>query len=298
MTSPAPYKLFNVTLLRKAPLSPLLWRFTFGGAEVAAMKTCAADQRIKVFLPDAKGRPPALPDAPDWYATYKAQDPAQRPPMRTYTIRQLRAEESEVDIDFVLHGETGPASTWATHAKPGDKLQITAPNAAHTGDPGGYEWKPPAGLKRLLLIADETALPAAAGILEQLAASPEPPETQAFLEVPHDDDQISLASWPGLSVEWMPRDENAPGALMVLAAERAALPLTAPARGAPALADVDVDNVILWDQAAPQDGGFYGWVAGEAAAVLAIRRLLIQDRGIDRKALNLMGYWREGRVLD
>ena len=139
---------------------------------------------------------------------------------------------------------------------------------------------------------------AAAGILEQLAASPKPPETQAFLEVPHDDDQISLASWPGLAVEWMPRDENAPGALMVLAAERAALPLTAPARGAPALADVDVDSVILWDQAAPQDGGFYGWVAGEAAAVLAIRRLLIQDRGIDRKALNLMGYWREGRVLD
>ena len=131
MTSPAPYKLFNVTLLRKAPLSPSLWRFTFGGAEVASMNTCAVDERIKIFLPDAEGRPPALPDAPDWYATYKAQDPALRPPMRTYTIRQLRAEAAELDIDFVLHGETGPASTWATHAKPGARLQITAPNAAH-----------------------------------------------------------------------------------------------------------------------------------------------------------------------
>lgn len=298
MTSPAPYKLFTVTLLRKEPLSPCLWRFTFGGSEVAWMKTCAADQRIKVFLPDAAGRPAALPDTPDWYAAYKAQDPALRPPMRTYTIRQLRPKDAEVDIDFVLHGETGPASTWATHAKPGDQLQITAPNAAHTGDPGGYEWKPPNGLKRLLLIADETALPAVAGILEQLAALPEPPQTQAFIEVPHEGDQIPLASWPGLTVEWMSRDENAPGALMVLAAERAALPLTAPARGVPVLADVDVDSVILWDQAAPQDSGFYGWVAGEAAAVLAIRRLLIQERGIDRKALNLMGYWREGRILD
>ena len=85
---------------------------------------------------------------------------------------------------------------------------------------------------------------------------------------------------------------------MVLAAERAAVPLSAPTRGALVLADVDVDSVILWDQAAPQDSGFYGWVAGEAAAVLAIRRMLIQERGIDRKALNLMGYWREGRVLD
>ncbi len=298
MTSPSPYKLFDVTLLRKEALSPCLWRFTFGGPQVAAMKTCAADQRIKVFLPDAAGRPPALPDAPDWYATYKAQDPATRPPMRTYTIRQLRPEDAEVDIDFVLHGETGPASTWATHAQPGERLQITAPNGAYAGDPGGYEWKPPAGLKRLLLIADETALPAVAGILEQLAALPEPPQTQAFIEVPHNGDQIALASWPGLAVEWMARDENAPGALMVLAAERATLPLSAPARGAPVLADVDVDSVILWDQAAPQDSGFYGWVAGEAAAVLAIRRLLIQERGIDRKALNLMGYWREGRVLD
>ena len=137
-----------------------------------------------------------------------------------------------------------------------------------------------------------------AGILEQLAASPAAPQTEAFIEVPHEGDTIALASWLGLSVEWMARDENAPGALMVLAAERAALPLSAPTRGAPALADVDVDTVILWDQATPQDSGFYGWVAGEAAAVLAIRRLLIQERGIDRKALNLMGYWREGRVLD
>ena len=261
------------------------------------MAAFAPDQRIKIFFPDPQGRPPAMAITPDWYARYKKQDVATRPPMRTYTIRALRAPAGEVDVDFVLHGETGPASTWATHAQPGQALQIMAPNAAFEGDGGGYEWKPPQGLRRLLLIADETALPAVAGILEELAALPEPPQTQLFIEIPGQDDEIPLAGWPALWVEWMPRGLGAPGALMVAAAQRAAVPVATP-RPAPALAEVDVDQAILWDVAAPSDAGFYGWVAGEAAAVLAIRRLLIAERKVDKAALNLMGYWREGRVLD
>ncbi|MEJ1269140.1 hypothetical protein WDV93_26015 [Pantoea ananatis] len=34
---------------------------------------------------------------------------------------------------------------------------------------GGYEWTPPDALRNALLIADETALPAAKGILERLS---------------------------------------------------------------------------------------------------------------------------------
>lgn len=293
----SPYKLFDVALKAKAPLSPHLWRFTFEGPQVGEMASLAPDQRIKIFFPDAQGRPPALVHAADWYARYKQSDPATRPPMRTYTIRALRAGAGEVDIDFVLHGENGPASAWAMRAQPGETLQIMAPNAAFAGDAGGYEWNPPAGLKRLLLIGDETALPALAGILEELAALPAPPLTDAFIDIPGAEDEIALPAWPGLTVEWMPRDPGAPGALMVAAAERAALP-AATAKAAPALAEVDVDQASLWDRAAPQDTRFYGWVAGEAAAVLAIRRLLIAERKLDRAGLNLMGYWREGRALD
>ncbi len=84
----------------------------------------------------------------------------------------------------MLHGETGPASRWAAHAKPGDRLQIVAPDAAFDADPGGYEWLPPDGVRQVLLIGDETALPAIAAILEQLALHPDPPRVQAFIEVP------------------------------------------------------------------------------------------------------------------
>ncbi|MGC8383232.1 siderophore-interacting protein [Pseudomonas aeruginosa] len=59
-----------------------------------------------------------------------------RPPMRTYTIRALRREAGEVDIDFVLHGETGPASRWAAHARPGERLVMSAPDGEYSGDPG------------------------------------------------------------------------------------------------------------------------------------------------------------------
>ena len=39
-------------------------------------------------------------------------------------------------------------------------------------------------LQQALLIADETAVPAAMGILEQLAQQANPPRVQAFFEVP------------------------------------------------------------------------------------------------------------------
>ena len=66
------------------------------------------------------------------------------------------------------------------------------------------------------------------------------------------------------------------------------------------LEDINVDEQILWltknEQQAQQT--FYAWVAAESAAVLAIRRFLIQDCGIDKNCLNFMGYWRKGKVFD
>ena len=206
MSQPA-YRLFNVELKRREQLSPALTRFVFGGPEVAEMKTLAADQRIKIFFPDASGQPPSLPGGSEWYQAYRSVEPARRPPMRTYTIRALRAEQEEVDVEFVLHGENGPASAWATHARIGDRLQLAAPNRQYGDDPGGYEWKPPAGVRHILLIADETALPAVAGILEELAGEAEPPVVEAFLEVPGEADILDLPAIPAARLHWLPRHQ-------------------------------------------------------------------------------------------
>ncbi|MBG7153291.1 siderophore-interacting protein [Pseudomonas aeruginosa] len=302
MSQPA-YRLFNVELKRREQLSPALTRFVFGGPEVAEMKTLAADQRIKIFFPDASGQPPSLPGGSEWYQAYRSVEPARRPPMRTYTIRALRAEQEEVDVEFVLHGENGPASAWATPARIGDRLQLAAPNRQYGDDPGGYEWKPPAGVRHILLIADETALPAVAGILEELAGEAEPPVVEAFLEVPGEADILDLPAIPGARLHWLPRHQagihSRNGERMIEAARQARLPEREVAGGAAQeLEDIDIDEEILWELASPESGSFYAWVAGESAAVMAIRRYLVQERGIDKRHLTLMGYWRLGKVFD
>lgn len=294
MASANPYKLFDVVLRNKQQLSPHLMRITLASSTVTEMATWAPDQRVKLFFPAADGSPARLSQGEGWYARFRSMLIDRRPAMRTYTIRHLRAESGEVDIDFVLHGETGPASRWALRAQPGESMQILAPDSRFSAqEAGGFEWKPPQTLKQLLLVADATALPAAMGILEELAALAEPPQAQAFFEVDSREDMLAVPDWPGLSVQWLIRDHAAAGTLMVEAVRQATLPVDAsPAGQAVELADVDIEEEILWEIADTASEGFYGWIAGESAAVMSLRKYLIKERGIPRESLNLMGYWR------
>ncbi|MBH3406759.1 siderophore-interacting protein [Pseudomonas glycinae] len=294
MASANPYKLFDVVLRHKQHLSPHLMRITLASPAVTEMATWAPDQRVKLFFPAADGSPARLSQAEGWYARFRSMLVDRRPAMRTYTIRHLRAEAGEVDIDFVLHGETGPASRWALRSQPGESMQILAPDSQFSAqEAGGFEWKPPQTLKQLLLVADATALPAAMGILEELATLAEPPQTQAFFEVDSREDRLAVPDWSGLSVQWLIRDHAVAGRLMVDAVRQATLPVDAsPVGQAVELADVDIEEEILWEIADTASEGFYGWIAGESAAVMSLRKYLIKERGIPRESLNLMGYWR------
>ncbi|AWH38081.1 NADPH-dependent ferric siderophore reductase [Stenotrophomonas sp. ZAC14D1_NAIMI4_6] len=297
MAAQQTYRLFEVALKERRVLSPSLHRLVFTGADVARMKTEGPDQRIKVFFPLPGQDAPDVPSGEDWYARYRALADDQRPPMRTYTLRQLRAAQGEVDVDFVLHGETGPASRWATHARPGDRVVLLAPDAECAESSEGWEWKPPAGVGQVLLVADETALPAVAGILEELAAQVDPPRVLALLEVAGEGGAIALKAPPTAELVWLPRGQAAYGQALVQAVQ-ARLAASSVVAGE-ALDEIDVDAQILWEQSdAGVAGPFYAWMAGEAGAVMAIRRHLVRDCGLDRRALTFMGYWRQGRVLD
>ncbi|MES1170393.1 MAG: SIP domain-containing protein, partial [Leifsonia sp.] len=39
----------------------------------------------------------------------------------------------------------------------------------------------------------------------------------------------------------------------------------------------------------------YAWLAGESGVIKTLRRHLVTECGVDRKAVAFMGYWREGR---
>jgi NADPH-dependent ferric siderophore reductase len=295
-TVPA-FRPFAVRVARVRALSPSFLRVTFTGADLDEFASQGADQRIKVLLPlPATG----LVDCPlgdEWYAEWRALPDERRNPMRTYTVRAARPLEREVDVDFVLHGPTGPASTWALRARPGDEVVLIGPNARFPGSPGGVEWRPPADARALLLAGDETAVPAICAIAEAL-----PPGTGArvVLEVPTEDDVLDLDVPADVRVTWLPRrcgTSDRPRGVLLTAAVCAAAEAIGAAPGTADAEDVDPDGLV-WEvpDEARSGGTAYAWLAGEAGVVTALRRHLLREAGFDRRSVAFMGYWREGRA--
>lgn len=77
---------------------------------------------------------------------------------RAYTYRRINAQDNTIDVDVFMHGEEGesPANTWAKALKPGHFVRSIGERPerfdhVHTG--------------KALLCADETSLPAIAGLL-------------------------------------------------------------------------------------------------------------------------------------
>ncbi len=289
------YRLFNVTLTRKISVSPSLLSLTFTGSEVAQMKQDCADQRIKMIFPAQDGTPPMLPDEGQWYQLLQALPKEKRPIVRTYTLRRVDRKRQEVTVEFVSHGTEGPASAWAIAAQPGDKLQIVAPNAQYPQDSGGYEWTPPSQLQNALIIADETALPAARGILEQLSRLVNPPRVQAFFEVPVEEDCVDLREFTFADINWLARKPLGAthGECLLPAVSQWAR--TPGARVGRNVIREEAEGELLWDKATSDNREFYGWVAGESSVVKKLRRHLIGERGVSHDAINFMAYWSKGR---
>jgi NADPH-dependent ferric siderophore reductase len=302
------YRPFAVRVSRVQRLSPSFLRVTVTGPDLDGCAPNGWDQRIKVLLPIPGRGVVDCPSGPDWYGEWRALPEERRNPIRTYTVRDWRPELREVDVDFVLHGSTGPASAWAERAAVGDEIALIAPNAQFPGPTGGYEWRPPADASGLLVAGDETAVPAICAIVESLPAGQ---RARVLMEVPTAGDVLPLRAPDGVEITWLPRwaaDAAVPalhGRLLTAAVVAAAEELTGATAPAPATAldDVDVDAGILWD--VPEEGalprrssGPYAWLAGEAGMVKGLRRHLVQEAGLDRASVAFMGYWRQGRTID
>ncbi|WP_410908407.1 siderophore-interacting protein [Puerhibacterium sp. TATVAM-FAB25] len=329
-----PWRMFDVEVTRVTRLCPSFVRITFTGSDLDRFADNGRDQRIKLLLPAPCGGWEYLDrQNPDWFTQWRALPEERRNPLRTYTVRAVRPDLREVDVDLVLHGDTGPASRWANGARPGSPLVIMGPNAEYEGAHGGKEFAPPECAHALLLAGDETAVPAIAAICESL---PVDAFGEVFLEVPHPEDRWTLVAPEGVRVHWLGRDGREHGELLVPAVREAAdrllamgvrptqepvqravpepveVPLgtvTAPALSSTGvdldgeLQDVDVDAEILWEvpvdqtgHALVQDAVLYAWLAGEAGVIKTLRRYLVGECGVDRKAVAFMGYWRKGRA--
>lgn len=305
-----PIRSFDVEVAAVRELGPSFKRITFASDDLRSMGSDAngdtLDLRIKVMIPAAGSN---LPDfsalmemsAMSWYQAWLDMDEASRGFMRTYTVRQLRADVGEVDVDFVLHppahgGKAGPASSWAENVRLGDRVVLIGPNV-HAGPCSGIEFTPGIS-RRILLVGDETAVPAIASILASLD-----PETigHAIIEVPKASDFQDLVAPAGIDIQWIARGGLAHGDQLNAAVRAACLPGSHldPQAEAVELEDIDVDEVILWETPAQRGvqptGQLYAWIAGEAAVIRELRRYLVREVGMDRRQVAFMGYWRIGK---
>ncbi|WP_196930153.1 siderophore-interacting protein [Micromonospora ureilytica] len=291
----APWRVFDVAVRAVRRLSPSFTRVTFTGTDLDRFADNGYDQRIKLALPLPGQRRGTLPDGADWYAAWRALPEHLRNPIRTYTVRAVRPHLAEVDVDLVLHGDSGPATRWARRASVGDEIALVGPDAGYDGNHGGVEFRQSTG-GMLLLAGDETAVPAISSICERL---PLDARGTVVLEVPDAADVLPLVAPPGVEVRWLSRGADGYGSRLVPAVVAAAGELLTPgaSKADQPAPDVDVDTEILWE--VPEEVAsvpLYAWLAGEAGVIRNLRRHLVTERGLDRRAVAFMGYWRLGHV--
>ncbi|MFF9507396.1 siderophore-interacting protein [Streptomyces sp. NPDC014724] len=259
----SPFRFFDLTVLRTRRLGPSMLRVTFGGPGLDGFAAGGRDQSLSLFLPHPGQAEPIVPVDHDgnWFAAWRALPENVRAVIRSYTVRAQRQTPdgaTEIDIDFALHGDGGPACRWATTASPGAPLKALGPAVE---DNTAVRFRPPQDTDWVLIWADETALPAASAALEWLPAGM---RARVWLEVQHTEDRQALTTAAKARISWLVRDEGAPSALEAVRA--AELP----------------------------EGTPYVWIAGESSQVRALRRHLVQERRFDRRRVTFVGYWRRG----
>jgi NADPH-dependent ferric siderophore reductase len=221
----------RLTVLQRTPVTDSLVRVTFGG-DLAGFVSLGPADHVKALF--------ATPDGPA---------------VRDYTPSEYRpigaSSGPELDIDFVVHGDSGPASAWASSAGPGDELEIAGPRGSRLA---------PAGFPKALLIADGTAIAALRRWVRAFAGTTRAHAVLFGADeglVRYLDDVEALAATPQLALT---------GRFDLLDVVRSQ--------------DVTADTFV--------------WAAGEATALVPVRRWLKAEAGLPKQNLSLHGYWKRG----
>ncbi|KAB1654319.1 siderophore-interacting protein [Pseudoclavibacter chungangensis] len=256
-----PLALRALTVMRTSDVTPRMRRITLGGPELgaferaghplAAFTSPGFDDHVKLVLagegPIEAVLPTQLAAGIEWVSS-----PALI--TRDYTPRRVTA--TELDLDFVLHasgGEAeGPAERWARAARPGDVLHVVGPKSSTLL---------PDDVDRVLLVGDETALPAIGRFFDE---RPTDAPVHAIIAIADDAARQPLATAASDRVDWVLAAPGDPAAL--------------------------ADAVLALDDEATA-GSVFAWGGAEARALLPIRRHLARTVGVPKSHTDLTGYW-------
>ena len=244
----------NVSAVRR--VVPNIVRVTLTGPELAGFASAGPSDHLKVFFPDPSNGILTLPEVgPD--AIRRGDEGVVI--SRDYTPRAVRTGSGgqlELDLDIVTHGVEGPASAWAELANVDDDLAIAGPRGSRLV---------PDGVERLIVVADETALPATSRWLDLLPAGV--PVTALFHVVDESvESYFDAAAAARMDAEWI---THADGHGQLEESLRS-------------LGRIDASTFVF--------------MAGEADILVPLRRYLRHELLLPAEQVSASGYWRRGIV--
>lgn len=238
----------EMTVTAWRDITPRMRRVTLAGP-MDGFTSPGPGDHLKVFFPDpATGvlNAPRIVDG-------MLQRPAGDVIARDYT--PLVNAAGQLELDFVIHGDDGPASAWASRVTEGAPIVVAGPRGSHL---------PPQHASRYVLGGDESALPAIARWLQLLPADA---DVTVLAEVQDADDEAYLAELGSPhAVTYLHRGAAEPGTTTLLADATRAL---------------------------GHRDAFY-WFGGESNSLVPVRRYLRRELGLDQSAVDCSGYWKRG----
>ena len=194
-------------------------------------------------------------ELPEWNGNEFLLSDGRRPALRTFTPLRHDAERRTLDLEVVRH-DGGAVSGWAEAAHRGSTAAFSGPGA-------GYDF--PDGAQRLMVIGDETALPAIRQLVEM---APPRLALDIHVETVVAEARLDLGAREIDEVTWYDTPTGAlPGGALAARVEQ--------------LSGLPDDTHV--------------WAAGEASAVQRIRNHLFKTLGVERSRGTVRGYWKPAR---
>ena len=234
----------TLTVKSKEYLTPHYIRIILNGEDLSNFEKAQVGDNNKIAIPDkgmsiatTSGKPEGI--------------------VRTYTLRALDMESQEMAIDFVAHGEEGPASEWAINAQTGDELRVFMKQKNKQLFKSA-DWT--------CLVGDHTALPVISVILEQL---PEDAKGLAILEVYSEEGILELERPAGIDIKWIFNQK--PGEVLML-------------------------PTVFEEVAIPETRSRFIFSAAEYQSVKQIQEIIRSKPFIRREEWQSFSYWKYGQT--
>lgn len=230
-------------------LTPHYIRITFrmSDEQVDLFQNMRSGSNNKIYIPSEKAIYSANYDDSIWNSDFFMA-------MRTYTTRSIDFINKILQIDFVAHGDNGPASKWAENAKSGDFLGIAMKESQKPLIPSAENY---------FIVGDSTAIPVISAILETL---PSTANVMLLLEVNSYLDTFILHTKANLNVKWIYNPSPLNGS--TLAEECIAL--------------------------LAEEKQHYVFAVAEFETIKKIRKHLKEELQLERDCFHAVSYWKRG----